>query len=248
MRNIPVVILWAGCGRRISETIGGMHKSQIKLLGRTLMDRLLDNIYLAGATEIIPVLGYRSDEMLDAIEDCVWRENGCIFEKITPVINKDYNKTNNLGSLLKAEEELKGREFTVVNGDMVFDWRILKNILAVDGSAVGADLKSYPKQLDSPRLLIKDGRILDIGRHMTIDNAQGYAIGIYKFGEDISRDYFELGKKLLAENPNAGYHDVLIGNLEKYKFIPSSVGDYLWMDVDEPDDIEKAEEFIKNID
>ena len=239
MNNIPVVILWAGCGRRISSAYGGMHKALIPLNGEPLMAHLLSNVSKAGAQEIVPVLGYQSDIMLSAVESF-----GAAFDSVTPVFNPDYESTNNLASLLAAEEVLSGRSFVVVNGDMVFDHRILKDILSLDCNAVAADLNEYPVQLDSPRLLIKDGRILDIGRHMSIENAQGYAVGIYRFDKSFSAEYFSLGRKLLEKNQNAGYHDVLIENLDRVCFIPSPTGSYRWMDVDEPADVEKAESLL----
>lgn len=242
MSGQRVVILWAGCGRRISSQYGGMHKALIPLNGEPLLAHLLRTVAAAGATELIPVLGYRGDTLLSAIESY-----GGAFKTITPVFNPDYEHTNNLGSLLCGEEILRGTAFAVVNGDMVFDARILSDLFALDGNAVAADLNDYGTQLDSPRVLVKDGYVLDIGRHRTIQESQGYAVGIYKFGKSFSEEYFELGKKYLTVNPNAGYHDVLIGNLKRFPFKVSPVRKFSWMDVDEPDDVPKAEEKLKEL-
>lgn len=236
-----VVILWAGKGRRIQSEYNGMHKSLIPLNGEKLILRLLKNVLNAGCKDIIPILGYQSDILLDEI-------NGMGgFSSITPVINPDYEKTNNLYSLMQAESILSGEEFVVVNGDMVFDYRILKKMLEFEGNAVGTDNYDYGYQLDSPRLLIKNDRIYDLGRHRTIEESQGYAIGMYKFSSDFSKDYFELGKKMVKENPNAGYHDPLLKAFDSVVVRPCYTEKYLWMDIDEKADVAKAEKMIIDI-
>lgn len=236
-----VVILWAGKGRRIQSEYGGIHKAMIPLKGKMLLERILDNIWMAGGDEIVPILGYMANEMEGEIRK-VSR-----IQSIIPVINERYEETNNLYSLMQARNVLENRDFVVVNGDMVFDYRILKKIFCAVGNAVGTDSNDYGFQLDSPRLLIKNNRILDLGRHRTIGDSQGYAIGIYKFSAQFSREYFDLGETMASENPNAGYHDPLVKAFERVMVEPCYTGRYLWMDVDEKSDVSKAEKMIEEI-
>lgn len=238
---VKIVILWAGRGRRIQKDYPGMHKALIPLNGRPLLAHLLKNVERAGVNEIIPVLGFAQDLMLEAI-----RQYGS-FAKIRPVINPDYEKTNNLASLLCAEELLSGEEFIVVNGDMVFDWHILADMAGSSGNAVATDFNEYPVQLDSPRVLIKNGCIADIGRHRTIDEADGYAIGIYRFAAESSAAYFQLGREITAKNLNAGYHEPIVPMLQQTSFFPVSTKKYRWMDVDEKADVSKAEALLNTL-
>lgn len=236
-----VVILWAGKGRRIQNEYGGMHKALIPLNGEKLLTRLLKNVLKANVNEIVPILGYQSDVLFEEIK----KVDG--FKTITPVINPEYDKTNNLYSLMQAEHLLSGEEFIVVNGDMVFDFRILKKLVDYTGNAVGTDNNDYGYQLDSPRLLIKNDRIYDLGRHRTIDESQGYAIGMYKFSADFSEEYFKIGKEMAKNNPNAGYHDPLLKVFDKVIVRPCYTEKYLWMDIDEKGDVAKAENMIDRI-
>lgn len=236
------VILWAGFGRRISNEYGGVHKATIKLNGKTLAERLLDNIYKAGITEIIPVLGYRAEDILKEIEAFGK------FEKIIPVYNDRFRETNNLFSLCKAKELLSEKDFVVVNGDMVFDYHILYNICNVNGNAVATDTNEYPYLIDSPRVLADDsGRIRDIGRHMERFDANGYAVGIYRFSKEYSKKYFEDGIRILKNNLNAGYHEPLKECFADVEWNICPTQQYEWMDVDEKSDVEKAEAMIRRI-
>lgn len=238
---IKVVILWAGMGRRIQAEYGGMHKAFIELNGEKLLLRLLKNVQKAGGKDIVPVLGYQAKELLAEIN------NVGGFSSITSVLNPKYESTNNLYSLMQARDILCGDDFVVINGDMVFDYRILKKMLEFSGSAVGTDGNDYGYQLDSPRLLIKDDRIYDLGRHRTIGESQGYAIGMYKFSAEITEEFFDEGEKLVKENPNAGYHDPLLKMFERVIIKPCYTDDYLWMDIDEKADVPKAEKMLNQI-
>ncbi len=235
---IKVVILLAGKGRRIQSDYGGMHKALITLNGEKLIVRLLKCILSAGGTSIVPILGYSADLLLKEIN----KVDG--FSSVDPVFNYLYETTNNLYSLLQAEQLLAGDDFIVINGDMVFDYRILQHIIEFPGSAIGTDGNKYDHQLDSPRLLINDNRIYDLGRHRTIEESQGYAIGIYRFSKTISEEFFSLGKEMVKVNPNAGYHDPLVKLFHKHIVRPCYTENYLWMDVDEKADVPKAEKMI----
>lgn len=238
---VRVVVLWAGQGRRIQKEYDGLHKALIPLNGEPLLVHLLRCVRAAGADELVPVLGYRGNDLLTEIN----RFGG--FSSVIPVWNPDYDKTNNLASLMCAERILSGEDFVVVNGDMVFDYRILRKMMFMSGNAIATDANDYGFQLDSPRELIKDNRILDIGRHRTINESQGYAVGIYRFSSSFSQEYFSLGKKLVQEKPGAGYHEPLIGILDRVKFFPCYTENFLWMDVDEKEDVEKAENMLVDL-
>lgn len=239
---MKVVILWAGQGRRIQKKYGGLHKALIPLNGKPLLYYLLDNIRRSGIEEIVPVLGYHADEMLTEIE----KNN--TFKTVVPVYNREYERTNNLYSLVQAERILAGEDFIVINGDMVFDYRILTEILKNPaGNAIAVDNKHYPTQLDSPRVLIEKGRILDIGRHRNIADSTGYAIGIYKFSAAFSEDYLKAGRQLAGVKPQAGYHEPLKSMLGNAQFVPCIINDYAWMDVDEEADVVKAQRLLDTL-
>ena len=238
---MKAVILWAGCGRRIQMEYNGLHKALIPLCGRPLLEYLLNNIRNAGFREIVPVLGYKAEDMLLAI-----KQVGS-FDEIVPVQNVNYDRTNNLYSLLQTKEILTGEDFVVINGDMVFDGQILKDIRKIDGNVIAVDTNRYSYQLDSPRVLIHNGRIFDIGRHRSIENASGYAIGIYKFSADFSTEYFSEAGKLIMSKPEAGYHEPLEKLLYKVRIVPCETGNNVWMDVDEKADVSRAEKMLRDL-
>ena len=238
---MKIVILWAGKGRRISKEYGGIHKALIPLNGIKLMEYLLHNIRMAGGQDLVPILGYQADVLIKEINKFGF------FRSVEPVYNKEFDRTNNLYSLLQAREKLENETFIVVNGDMVFDFHILEKMIRTPGNAIAVDTFDYGYQLDSPRILIEDNMVKDIGRHRTIEESQGYAIGIYKFSKEFSVDYFREGEKIAKEHLDAGYHVPLEGMLDHVKVVPCDTERYLWMDIDERQDVPKGEQMILDI-
>lgn len=237
---MKVVVLLAGKGRRI-EKLGLIHKSLIELEGKSLLSYLIQNIEKAGVDEIIPIVGYNGEAVLNEINNV--KKSAMVY----PVWNREYNETNNLYSLYQAKEIVNDEEFISINGDMIFDYHILKNIMQSNASSIAVDDLHCKQLIDSPGVIIKDGRIADLGRYITEKERNGYAVGIYKYGKDIVREFFDLSAKMLEENQEYGFHDPLRILFAKYIITACTVQNYSWTDIDEEGDIAKALDVLKAI-
>ncbi len=238
---MKAVILLAGKGRRLQKEINIIHKSLTLLDNNTLIYNLIGNVKKAGIEEVIPLVGYNGDNVLEEIYK---------FKDeltINPIWNKNYENTNNLYTLWKAKEELKGQEFILINGDLVFDYRILVEILKSNKAQIAIDDKEYSKPIDSPGVIIKGGVIKSLGRHILFENTDGYAIGIYKFTAELSEIFFDVAEEMLSENLNFGFHDPLEKIFDVYNIYSCSTRQYLWTDIDEKCDIPKARKYLSNI-
>lgn len=237
---MKIVILLAGKGRRI-EKMGLLHKSLIELEGQTLLSHIVQNIEKAGINEIVPIVGYNGEKVLDEINRT--KENAEIY----PVWNERYNETNNLYSLYQARNILNDEEFISINGDMVFDYHILEQLLCMNGSGIAIDDLRCKLVIDSPGVIIEDGKITDLGRHISEDERGGYAVGIYKYGQNMVRDFFDLSAQMLEKNLNHGFHDPLRTLFSKYPVKVCSVQGYKWTDIDEEGDIDNALNILRAI-
>lgn len=238
---MKAVILLAGKGRRMND-VDIKHKSLTMLDKNTMLYHLVKNIERANLKEIIPIIGYHGEFVLDEIEKA--KSSNLI---VKPVWNQDYEKTNNLFSLYQAREILEGEEFLSINGDMIFDYRILLEIKKNGGSQIAVDDKEYSEPIDSPGIVIEAGKIIDLGRHIPFSKKNGYAVGIYKYAEELSLDFFAEAEKMLEENKNAGFHDPLVKLFHKHFITACSVKEYLWTDIDEQKDIQKAKKILNEL-
>lgn len=239
---VKVVILLAGKGRRMGAMTDNAHKALVKIHGTPALGHLVNNLIYSKVDEIIPIVGHCSDQILSFLDDYSDKV------KVTPVFNNKYNETNNLFSLSCAKDQLKGNQFVVCNGDVLLDREILRGVVNKDGlSAIVVDDTPKKEPIDSPSVIVEDGRIYDLGRHISFEASNGYAIGVYKFSRELSRAFFEEAVKMLDKDLNAGFHDPLPNLFQKFSVYKHSTRKYLWTDIDTFEDIEKARNLHEQI-
>lgn len=236
---MKAVVLLAGKGRRLEGHCNVAHKSLILINQKPSLFYLLNNIKKAGIDEIITVVGHNGNELLEEIQNFNFSVNA--------VWNPKYEITNNLYSLYSAREHLINEDFVIINGDLIFDHRILVDILKSDESQIAIDDTDYDKPIDSPGIILKDNVIADLGRHIPFEDNKGYAIGIYKISKELSADFFEIAEELLNEDLNHGFHDPLRKLFASHNIYPCSTSGNIWTDIDVKEDIEKAERYLLKI-
>ena len=240
---MKAVFLIAGKGRRLEKITENNHKSLIELDNYSLLHHLIENFIYAGITDFIPIVGHCSNKILSCFNKKYSSEI-----KVTSIYNHKYTETNNLYSLYCAKEILEGEEFILCNADVVLDKEIiltLKN--KTNLSAIVIDDFNYLEPIDSPGILLEENKITDLGRHIPFKKNKGYAIGVYKFNKELSKNFFKEARQLLNQNINAGFHDPLPKLFSLYSVYKHSTDKKLWTDIDTFEDIEKARNIHKQI-
>jgi len=233
---MKVVFLVAGKGRRLKELTQDNHKALITLDDKSLLHHLIENCIYAGLTDFIPIVGHCSDKILDEFNRKYSKDISVYHVK-----NEKYNETNNLYSLYCARELLEGEEFILCNADIIIDREIIKGISSMkEHSVIAIDDFDYDEPVDSPGILMNEDKISDLGRHISFENNTGYAIGVYKFNKELSKEFFKEAKKILDKDINAGFHDPLSNLFDKFDIFKYRTKECLWTDIDTYDDIEKA--------
>ena len=237
---MKAVILLAGMGRRMKGAYEKVHKSLIPLEGKPLLEYLFDNLRKAGILDVIPIIGYQADAVLSCMERC---SSGF---SVRPVFNPRYAEANNLVSLVSAEAEIGCEDFILINGDMVFDWNILLRMKKMEHTCVAVDMLRKKDSIDSPRVL-SDGRILDLGRHIPLEDSIGYAIGIYRFLPDFIPDFFTRAHDYIEKDPRHGFHDPLHDLSADHEILPVDIGILEWKDIDDLTDIQEAARIVRRL-
>ena len=102
---MKAVILAAGTASRLRPLTENTPKCLLKVNGKTLLERTLDNFINNGISEFLIVTGY----LQNMIKDFVTTNYPLLNVRF--IYNKDYSTTNNIYSLFLAEEFAKGEEF-----------------------------------------------------------------------------------------------------------------------------------------
>lgn len=229
--TLQTVILAAGMGSRLGRSLP---KPLTELSdGRTIMRQQHDNIRAAfgDSARITTVVGYRAETIIDA------------FPHVDYVHNDRYDQTNTSKSLLRALKATGRGGVLWMNGDVVFDPRVLgraipyiesdRSFVAVNTAKVSDEEVKYT--------VTAEGFVKELSK--TVTGGIGEAVGInYISSADkravmtqLSRvddqDYFERGLELaIAEN------GVLLE--------PLDISDLYAVEIDFAEDLERANQFV----
>ena len=225
--TLQVVILAAGMGTRLGKP---WPKPLTPLAdGRSIMAQQLENVEKIFGREarVTIVVGFKMEMIMEAHPNAAF------------IYNEVYDQTNTSKSLLKALRASQESGVLWLNGDVVFDPRVLervqsrmreeKSFVCVNTSATSDEEIKYT--VDS------DGNINSLSKQVV--NALGEAVGINFIGkgekaavinhleECADNDYFERGLELAIEK--AGI-----------KLEPVDISDLFAVEVDFQADLERA--------
>ncbi len=229
--TVQIVILAAGMGSRLGRSL----PKPLTVLadGRSIMQQQHDNIRAAfgSAARITTVVGYRAETIVDA------------FPTADYVYNDRYDQTNTSKSLLRALAKTGRSGVLWMNGDVVFDPRVLGRagrLLEEDRSFVTVDTANVSDE-EVKYTVDAEGFVHELSK--VVADGVGEAVGInYISSRDKKalmrhlqrvgdQDYFERGIELAIA------HDGL--HVE-----PLDISDLYAVEVDFAEDLERANLFV----
>jgi choline kinase len=228
---LQIVILAAGMGSRLGRSLP---KPLTELNdGRSIMQQQHDNIRAAFGDDarITTVVGYRAETIVDAFPD------------VDYVYNARYDETNTSQSLLRALKASGRGGVLWMNGDVVFDPRVLGRAVALierDQSFVTVNTAKVSDE-EVKYTVGGDGFITELSK--TVRGGIGEAVGINyissrdkkaliaQLGRVDDQDYFERGLELaIAENG--------------LRLEPMDISDLYAVEVDFAEDLERANLYV----
>lgn len=235
------LILAAGKGSRLRSV--GEPKPLVKLLGLTLIERVLLTLKRCGIKEFYVVIGYKGDQIKEFLQRLSKREK----IKIDFIVNQEWDKENGI-SVLKAKGILKDR-FLLCMSDHIFNENLIKKVLKEDiednqvGLCVDFRVNNpfIPNPHEATKVLVADGRIVEIGKGITKYN--GYDTGVFLCSPII----FSAIEESIEKNKDATLSGA-IKVLAKRGIVKAiDIGDEsFWIDIDDYNAYKKAELFLIN--
>jgi len=229
--TLQIVILAAGMGSRLGRSLP---KPLTELNdGRSIMRQQHDNVQAAFGTSarITTVVGYKAETIVEA------------FPEADYVYNERYDQTNTSKSLLRALLASGNGGVLWMNGDVVFDPRILGRAIEFierDESMVTVNTAKVSDE-EVKYTVTTEGFINELSK--TVVGGIGEAVGInYISSRDKAafiaqlkrvgdQDYFERGLELaIAENA--------------LRVAPLDISDLYAVEVDFAEDLERANLFV----
>ncbi|MEL5990442.1 NTP transferase domain-containing protein [Microbacterium phosphatis] len=229
--NFRIVILAAGMGSRLGRALP---KPLTELNdGRSIMRQQRDNIAAAFGPEahVTKVVGYRAETIIDAFPDATY------------VHNERYDQTNTSKSLLRALQATGRKGVLWMNGDVVFDPRVLGRampFLEQDRSFVTVNTAKVSDE-EVKYTIDANGHIAELSKNVV--GGIGEAVGINyissadkpAFMRHLARvddqDYFERGLELAIQ------HDGI-------QLQPMNISDLYAVEIDTAEDLVHANEYV----
>ena len=229
--SIQIVILAAGMGSRLGRSL----PKSLTVLGdgRSIMQQQHDNIRAAfgDSARITTVVGYRAETIIES------------FPHVDYVHNDRYDQTNTSKSLLRALQAGGRGGVLWMNGDVVFDPRILgraipliereQSFVTVNTSKVSDEEVKYTVDpdghIDALSKTVRDG----IGEAVGINyiSAADKRAFIRQLQRVADQDYFERGLEVaIAE--------------DGLRLEPLDISDLYAVEIDFAEDLERANLFV----
>jgi choline kinase len=201
------IILAAGSGKRLRPLTDKIPKCLIRVGGRSILGRQIDALKKNNIRKIYLVVGYLAVKVQEFV---LKNFPDMDFE----FVFNEHPNTNTLYSLALAAEKIENCNVYLLNGDVVFDDKIIKKIKK--GGSFIAVKKGKCHREEIKAVLTGDGSIAALNKRIDPILAVGEAIGINKFSssfwralrnnllslkEDFANEYFEYAiETVLAEN------------------------------------------------
>ncbi len=175
------------------------------------MDRQLDALRQHGVTNIVMVVGYKRQ----AIEEHIRRHHPDLAVRC--VVNQNFETTNTLFSLRDALPFCEG-DFLYLNGDVVFDPGVLRRLLDErDGGCLAVDRKQCREE--EVKVMVQDGTVVDIGKHLDPKKSYGEFIGVAKF----SGSFAEAFRQQVAAEAKPG------NEMQFFEYALHTMADKSWL-------------------
>ena len=225
---MKVIILAAGIGSRL----GKPHPKPLTPLkdDKTILAHQVEGLKnYVNKEDIFVVVGYKKNMIMEAFPD------------LSYIDNDSYNATNTSKSLLIALNQFADEDILWLNGDIVFDHRVIgrlleygKSCMAVNTAQVGDEEVKYKTN--------EMGHVIEISKE--VNNPKGESVRIHnipaneipiliKYLSDCNdQDYFEKGLELAIQ--------------DGLKVTPIDISDLNCIEVDFPEDLNAANNMIDN--
>lgn len=240
---VPSVILAAGVGSRLGKLTLNCPKTALQVNGKSFFERLLMSLKKAGVTEVYYVSGHAPE---------ILRKQAQPFEsalKVKEIRNERFREYNNIYSLWIMRDVIAGKPFILLNSDIIFEQSILETVCQLnEGNWLVVDIES-PLNEEAMKVLVENGRLKAIGKHLDPFVATGEYIGIARFdavGSDLL--FREIGEVIASGGTHHWYEYAIGRTLERTVFRIAPIRGGTWIEVDDQADLLLAEELARRLD
>ena len=242
------VILAAGMAKRLRPLTDTQPKCLLKVGERTLLERTVAAMAAAGISEFVVVTGYRAEMIKDFLENLDNLDNleSLGKPKFTFLHNADYEHNNNIYSLWMAGQIVRGKEFLLMDSDILCDPAAVLRIANEKEAALAVNRHELGEE-EMKVVVDAQMHITEISKTCRPEDAMGESVGIEKITATYSEALFrELDQMILQEGLIDIFYERAFERLipQGHTFRVVDTTNYFSYELDTPDDFQRAQELM----
>jgi choline kinase len=234
------VILAAGMAKRLRPLTDTQPKCLLKVGERTLLERTVDAQLAAGINELVVVTGYRGGMIRDFLT------NHYPTLTIHFIHNADYEHNNNIFSLWMTRPYTDGKDFLLMDSDILLDPKLVKTIVEQAGTALALNRHECGEE-EIKIIVDSEDRVVELSKTCSIADAIGESVGVERIASDYSTALFrELEQMIEREGLIDIFYERAFERLipQGHHFRVVDTTDFFSIELDTVEDFERAKELI----
>ena len=234
------VILAAGMAKRLRPLTDTKPKCLLEVGGKTLLQRTVDAMAATGITEFVVVTGYRANMIRDFL---TIHYSLFTFHFLH---NADYEHNNNIYSLWMAGQKVRGKEFLLMDSDILCDPKAIAEVARQSEPALALNRHELGEE-EMKIVVDADNRITEISKTCRVEDAVGESVGIEKMTADYSEAlYRELDQMIEKEGLIDIFYERAFERLipQGHTFKVIDTTRYFSYELDTPEDFDKATQLL----
>jgi choline kinase len=233
------ILLAAGIGRRLGQD---GPKVLAPVGGQTLLQRHLENLAAAGVREVFITIGHQGEAIRRAVAEAGFPG------RVSFVENPRYRDGSLISLWLQHEVLRAGRPVLVMDGDVLYDRRLLARLLAAPGEAVLLVDRVLEPGDEPVKICFRGDTIVDFRKRPEhAHDWHGESVGFFKFSGRVAAALAQRCEKRVEEGPASTEYEEAIRDLilaDPGVFQAGDVSDLPWTEIDFPEDLARAREEI----
>ena len=234
------VILAAGMAKRLRPLTDTKPKCLLSIGKRTLLERTVDAMVQAGVGDFVVITGYRGEMIREFLTT---HYPTLVFRFIH---NADYEHNNNIYSLWMAGQAVRGKEFLLMDSDILCDPAAVAAIASQPEAALALNRHELGEE-EMKVVVDGDLNITAISKTCNPEEAMGESVGIEKITANYSTAlYQELDQMIEQEGLIDIFYERaferLISQGHTFKVVDTT--HYFSYELDTPEDLAHAQEVM----
>ncbi|HWK35231.1 phosphocholine cytidylyltransferase family protein [Sphingomonas sp.] len=229
----PVTILLAaGVGRRLGDDHDGP-KVLLDFDGRSLIERHLAALSANGVTDIVVTVGHEAGALRAVLGD-----------RAGTTLNPDYRRGSLISLWVQRDRLRSGRSVLLMDGDVLYDSRMIARLVAADGEAVLLVDRELEPGDEPVKVCFRGNAIVDFRKRPEhAHDWHGESVGFFKFSPAMAAALADICEAYMAAGRGDLEYEEAIRDLilaDPAAFVAVDVTDLPWTEIDFPEDVAKA--------